>query len=177
MGRNFQPRLRWRERVMGLVDVVKNKVSQQCLTRRCRRGGCSISLQGSPNPRLIIDFDKPGSPLGQSDTRCDFLLIAEENGESAWVAPLELKSGRMDASEVLRQLREGARAAVDVVPQTVSVRFRPVAAHRGIHKAERNKLRRKTNRIRFHGTMEYVRLMPCGEQLVQALRQSQQRNQ
>ena len=155
----------------GLVDAVRENISKQCISSRCRRGGCSISLQGSPNPRLIIDFDKPGSPIGQNETRCDFLFIAEEgNDESGWVAPLELKSGGVDASEVIEQLRAGARVANRIVPQNESVRFRPIAAHRGIHRAELNKLRNKSSRIRFRGQMEYVRLMSYGTALVEKLR-------
>ncbi len=156
---------------MGLVDGVRENISKQCISSRCRRGGCSIALQGSPNPRLIIDFDKPGSPIGQNETRCDFLLIAEEgNDESGWVAPLELKNGGVDASEVIEQLRAGASAAEEIVPQNESVRFRPIAAHRGIHRAELIKLRNKASRIRFHGQMEYVRLMTCGAAIVEKLR-------
>lgn len=159
---------------MGLVDavrkVVHKKFSKKCLTRKCSRPGCGVSLKGAPSPRLIIDFDKPGSPLGQSDTRCDFLFIAEDNDESGWVAPLELKSGGLDASQAIKQLRAGARVAEEIVPQDEPVRFRPIAAHQGIHRAELIKLRNKASRIRFRGQMEYARLMSCDAALVEKLR-------
>ena len=129
-----------------------------------------MPLTNAPSPRLIIDFDKPESPLSQSDTRCDFLFIAEESNNPGWVAPLELKSGKVDASETIKQLQAGASAAEMIVPQNEAVRFRPIAAHRGIHRAELIKLRNKASRIRFRGSMEYVRLMSCGSPLVQALR-------
>ena len=77
----------------GLVDAVREKISPKCLSRKCSRPGCRVPLKDAPNPRLIIDFDKPDSPLGERDASCDFLLIAEEDDESAWVAPLELKKG------------------------------------------------------------------------------------
>lgn len=159
---------------MGLLDEVRENISQECLSNRCRKDDCSISLRNAPNPRIIIDFDKPNPLLGEHDSRCDYLFIAEEeNDESVWVAPLELKSGRVDASQVIRQLRAGARAAEDVVPQNELVRFRPVTAHGGgIHTAERIKLRHTANRIRFRGQREYVRLMSCSSPLIQALRQS-----
>lgn len=157
---------------MGLIGEVRENVSQEYLSSRCRRDGCSISLEGAPNQRLIIDFDKPNPLLGEHDTRCDFLFIAEEeNDESSWVAPLELKRGGIDASEVIKQLQAGARAAERLIPQNEPVRFRPVAASGSRHRAELNKLKQKTSRIRFHGSMEYVRLMSCGAPLIQALGQ------
>lgn len=151
----------------GLVSEVSARVSPDCLTQRCRRPGCSVSLKGAPSPRLIIDFDKPGSPLGQSDTRCDFLFIAEDNDESGWVAPLELKSGSVDASQAIKQLRAGARVAEEIVPQNAKVNFRPVLACKGIPKAERTALKSK---VRFRRQTEALRLIKCGALLKQALR-------
>ena len=44
---------------------------------RLRKEGCKVSLNDAPEPRLIVDFDKPGSPLGQNQTRCDYLFVAD----------------------------------------------------------------------------------------------------
>ena len=151
----------------GLVDAVRAKVSPKCLARKCSRDGCGVSLTDAPEPRLIIDFDKPCSPLGRQATRCDYLFIAESVARSGWIAPLELKKGGLDASEVVKQLQAGARAAEKLVPPKKPVKFRPVAAFSGgIHKAERNKLRGK---VRFHGHTELIRLIRCNAPLVQAL--------
>lgn len=150
----------------GLVSEVSAGVSPDCLTQRCRRPGCGVSLKGAPSPRLVIDFDKPGSPLGKSDTRCDFLFIAEDNDESGWVAPLELKSGSVDASQAIKQLRAGARVAEAIVPQNAKVNFRPVLAYKGIPKAERTALKSK---VRFREQTEALRLIKCGSLLTQAL--------
>ena len=150
-----------------LLDVVRANVSPDCLTQRCRRPGCGISLQDAPEPRLIIDFDKPGSPLGQSETRCDFLFIAEESNIPGWVAPLELKGGRVDISEAIEQLQAGASAAKELIPQNAMVNFRPVVACKGIPKAERTALKSK---VRFRNQTEALRLIKCGALLTQALR-------
>ena len=151
----------------GLVDAVREKVSPKCLSRKCNRPGCRVPLNDAPNPRLIIDFDKSGSPLGERATRCDFLFIAEEDDESAWVAPLELK-GRLDVSRAVQQLQAGARAAEGLIPQNAKVNFRPVVAFKGIPKAERTALKSK---VRFHEQTEALRLIKCGAPLIQALRQ------
>ena len=131
-----------------------------------------MSLAGAPEPRLIVDFDKPGSPLGSDSTRCDYLFVAEGSGGSGWVAPLELKKGRLRAGEVVRQLQAGARAAECLVPSGTPVAFRPVAVSGNVPKAERDRLKDKSSRIRFRECDEPVRWIRCGDSLVQELRSS-----
>ena len=127
-----------------------------------------MSLAAAPKPHLIVDFDKPGSPLGPHETRCDYLFVAE--GDIGLVAPLELKRGRLHAREVVGQLQAGASAAEKLVPPEEPVKLRPVVASSGRSKAEISRLKAKGNRIRFHGRLEPVRLMSCGGPLVGALR-------
>ena len=132
------------------------------------KSGCKVSMKGAPSPRLIVDFDKPGSPL-QDQTRCDYLFVAEDDEGPGWVAPLELKHGRLRADEVVRQLQAGACAAEGFVPSDKHARFRPVAVSGSTPKAERDKLKSKGSRVRFHGHAEAVRLMSCGASLAGAL--------
>ena len=144
----------------GLVDAVRAKVfPTKCLATKCGRDGCGVSLKDAPEPRLIIDFDKPCSPLGKQATRCDYLFIAESVDRSGWIAPLELQKGGLDASKVVKQLQAGARAAEKLVLRKKPVKFRPVAAFGGIHKAERKKLRDKSTKVRFHEHTEFIRLI------------------
>ena len=156
---------------MGLVKSVRDKLDTRCLVEgRLLKEGCRVSMTGVTGPRLVVDFDKPGSPQRPDAPLCDYLFIAEGEKGLGWIAPLELKRGRLHAGQVIRQLREGAAAAERLVPEGESIKFRPVAASSSTPKAERNRLRNKNNRIRFHGRMEAVRLLSCGEQLVKALR-------
>ena len=129
-----------------------------------------MSLVAAPKPHLIVDFDKPGSPLGPHETRCDYLFIAERGGDVGLVAPLELKRGRLHVRQVVGQLQAGASAAETLVAPEAPIELRPVAASRGRSKAERNRLKGKGNKIRLHGRLEAVRLMSCGAPLVEALR-------
>ena len=151
-----------------LLDAVRNQVFPKCLTERCSRPGCPVPLTNAPSPRLIIDFDKPGSPLSERETRCDFLFIAEEGNNPGWVAPLELKGGRVDVSEAIKQLQAGASVAEALVSQDLKVNFRPIIASGNIPKAERAALKRT---IRFHGNSMPVRRIRCGAPLIQGLRQ------
>ena len=156
----------------GVVEAVRGRAEKTCIkSGGLRKEGCSVSLQDAPKPRLIIDFDKPGSPLARQQTRCDYLFVAQVPTEPGWVVPVELKRGEMDATEVVGQLKAGARASEQLVPGTIAVNFRPVAAvGGGIAKAQRNALRAPRNKVPFRGTAEFVRLIRCGGKLIQGLR-------
>ena len=153
-----------------LLERVRLALDPGCLVRRgLNKDGCKILITNAPGPRLIVDFDKPGSPLAREATRCDYLLVAEGQQEFDWIAPLELKRGQLHADQVVRQLQAGASAAEKLVPRGEPVKFRPVAASGNASKHERKRLRNKGSMIRFHGHTEPVRLMSCGAPLVQAL--------
>jgi len=151
------------------VEAVRAKVGDGCLDRKCEKDGCKVSLEGAPQPHLIIDFDEPDSPLGKSQTRCDYLFVADGNRNGGWVVPLELKRGRYDASEVVKQLEAGRKVAEDIVPGKTKVRFRPVLVFgRTPHSAEILELRR--SKIRFRGSEKRIESMKCGGGLTEKLK-------
>ena len=157
-----------------LVDQVRGKLDDHCIVQRMKKQGCKVSLEGAPQPRLIVDFDKPGSPLPACSTRCDYLLVAECERARGWVAVLELKRGQLRPSQVVGQLQAGAYAAERIVPRdfvspSETFRFRPVAVAKSVPKYARVQLKKADN-IRFHGHREPVRLMSCGGTLEVALR-------
>ncbi len=154
-----------------LLEKIRDTINGGCLvTSRLKKDGCKIVTKGLPEPRLIIDFDKRGSPLPPNVTRCDYLLVAEVENTPPLVAVLELKRGKLHADQIVRQLRAGASAAEKLVPQNQAVRFRPIAASGSAPKHERTKLRDKANRIKLHEQNERVRLMSCGARLAATLR-------
>ena len=153
-----------------LVATVRGGLNGSCLiVGGLNKNGCKISMENAPRPRVVVDFDRPGSPLASHELRCDYLFIAEGGAGRGWVAPLELKKGRLHAGEAVRQLRAGARAAERLVPPGEEISLRPIAAVGAMPKAERRRLRNADNRVEFRGRMEEVRLMRCGEPLVRAL--------
>ena len=155
----------------GLVAHARDNVDGRCIDTRIRKEGCSVSLNGVPSDRLIVDLDRPGSPLGPADARCDYLFIAEDGAGAGWVAPMELTTGPVDADKFARQLQAGASAAERVVRRSESVRFRPVAVYGGgSHIAQRRKLQRNDRKVSFHGVREPIRLMKCGAPLAGQLR-------
>ena len=106
-----------------LSEKVREKVAdERCIVRRCRKEGCSVSLEKAPIPRILLDLDRPGVPfLSPNDSRCDYLFIGGP-GESdkAWVAPMELKKGDIKATTVVNQLRAGAEFAERLIPSEAS---------------------------------------------------------
>ena len=67
---------------MSLVKRVRDKLDTRCLVDgRLTKKGCKVSMTGVTEPRLVVDFDKPGSPRRPDRPLCDYLFIAEdENG-------------------------------------------------------------------------------------------------
>ena len=66
---------------------------------------------------MIVDFDKPGSPLPVHSTRCDYLLVAGREHARGWVAVLELKRGQLRVNQLVVQMQAGASAAERIVPR------------------------------------------------------------
>ncbi len=152
------------------MERLRSALDPECLVERgIGKKGCKVAMTDAPNPRLVVDFDKPGALLAADETRCDYLLIAQSNCQFNWVAPLELKRGRLHADRVVKQLQAGARAAEKLVPQREAVRFRPIAVSGSTSKHERDKLKNKANRVRFRGHTEPIRLMSCGQGLARVL--------
>ncbi len=154
-----------------LLESVRRVIDTGCLVKGgLNKDGCKVVITNAPTPRLIVDFDRPGSPLSADATRCDYLLVAEDEHARGWVAVLELKRGSLHADQVVRQLQAGAIVAEKIVPAGEAFKFRPLAASGSTPKHERTKLREKSKMIALHGIKEPVRLMSCGAPLVQALR-------
>ena len=150
------------------VKRARGKLDRQCLVKgRLIKDGCKVSLANAPEPRLIVDFDKPGSPLGPESTRCDYLFLAGDKGDVSWVVPLELKRGSLDVDQVVRQLQGGASAAEKLIPQKEAIKLRPVVASGNMPKAAREQL--KHHWIRLHEHKERIQRMKCGAPLAPAL--------
>ena len=152
-----------------LIEEVAPNVDARCIVRRgLSKEGCTVVMTGLPQERLVIDFDKPGSPLQQDSTRCDYLCIAEADNGDDWIVPLELKKGGFNAKTITQQLQAGANVADKLVTTTASFRFRAVAFSGNVRKAERLSLKRQ--RVQFRGRREEIRRTRCGNKLASMLR-------
>ena len=78
----------------------------------------SVSLDGAPAPRVIVDFRQTG--IAARAVRSAVRLPVRggrRTDRDGWVAPLELKRGRFHAGEFVRQLQAGATTAEKLVPR------------------------------------------------------------
>lgn len=150
---------------MRLLQVVRNQLSTECLANRIRKRRCSLRLDGIPSNRLIVDLDRPAGPIGIHQRRCDYLFFAEVVAGTDWVAPIELKSGAVKATEVHGQIQSGVLAVERLVPAKMTVRLVPIVAG-SCHKAERMHLGRL--KVTFRGAVTRIRLRPCNSPLATA---------
>ena len=151
-----------------LVRRIRENLPDECFaTGRLRKEGCSVSLKDAPAPFVMIDMDKPQAPVGQNETKCDYIFIGGSG--NVLLVPLELKRGKLDASDIVRQLQAGANiAAARIIPKREQVRFLPVAVCGGkFHRIERRRLSQR--KIRFKSQSSNVQLLRCGQRLIDAL--------
>ena len=155
----------------GLAEAVRRKIEASRIEDgSLGRKDCDISLEDAPRPRVVIDFDKPGSPLGKSRKRCEYLFVADGEGGGGWVVPMEFKSSRMNVSRVAEQLQAGAQVAERLVPKQNPISFRPVAVvHQFANKKQRRDLKEARNAVRYRGYCEPVRVLRCGSLLTEVL--------
>ena len=156
----------------GTIAAVRARLDERCVVDNGlpQKNGCGVSLEGMPGEHQAVDLDKSGSPLGLTQTRCDYLLFAESPCSELWFAPIELKKGTVDAGEAIEQLQAGAQAAKGIIPPGIDVCFRPVLASGGVPKAKRKKLKAKAIRVTFRGYSEAIRRIRCDAPLIDSFK-------
>jgi len=132
----------------GTVAEMARIVPDSCCTTRCDKDKCRVDLAKAPQLRVIVDMDCDALSIPPTEKRCDYLFVGEAYN-TTWVAPIELKSGRLSVSEVLEQLEGGTQMANKWLPPGVSFQFVPVLAHsRTIHRNDLRTLRAKKLQLR-----------------------------
>ena len=152
----------------GTVAEIARIIPNSCRTTRCNKDGCRVDLAGAPPVRILVDMDCNALPIPAAEKRCDYLFVGEERN-ATWVAPIELKSGRLSVSAVLEQLAGGTRMANMWLPQGVALQFTPVLAHgKKIHRNDLKSLRAK--KLQLRGQRKGIAVIKCGDQLTKGLK-------
>ena len=139
---------------------IRSKVGEDSLSRSCGRDGCRVNLEGVPACRVIVDMDKIPAAQHAGGKRCDFVLFLSADGEGVLTAPIELKSGRVDASHAIEQLRSGAEFVNRVSPAKPKPRCQPILFHgKGIHSQQRKALNR--SKVTFRGSKLTIKTARC----------------
>lgn len=154
-----------------VVDAVKSNTDPECHATRCSDSRCSLSLNGAPQPYVLISLEHQASPVKENQPHCDYLFVGGNDAATCWVVPIELTAGKPSLDKFPTQLTAGAAIADDLVPTNADVTFRPVGVHSGIHRNVVEHLRRKANYIRFRGKSIAIELLRCRDPLTKALKQ------
>ena len=119
---------------------------------------CVVDLNGVPKERLILDLEQFAVGCGFAGSRCDYVLFAELGESKVLCVLIELKSGRISASQVRRQLQGGA----NLVKKYCHFQMNCCALliHKsGISKVDQRKMAR--DRVKFEGSVPIIRSL-CG---------------
>ncbi len=151
----------------GFVAAVRSKVPQDCQAASCEKKGCSASLAGLAEDRVLIDLDCAALDIPQDHRRCDYVFVEGDNDPQR-IEVIELKSGAFKGNEVAEQLQGGAAAADRWLPRGTSFQFVPVLVHRkGVHRLEYRRLNQR--KIKLRGLERQTKLIKCGGLLTDAL--------
>lgn len=155
-----------------MADIVKTLSGQlpvECQATKCSGSGCSLKLNNLPKPYVLINMDCKELKL-TTDNRCDYLFISIKKRQCL-VVPIELKSGGLDASKVIKQLQAGSDFAASIIPEyyDVEVQFTPIVAYGG--RAQSREIKKlKGQLISFRQIEAQIKLTRCKRSLAEQLR-------
>lgn len=157
---------------MDVVANVRDQMCNRCLSQRCRKKGCFLSLKNCPTPFVLIDMDHSQAPATDQRTsvpgqkmNCDYIFVG--GCQEVLVAPMEMKKGRPNASEMVPQLQSGANVVDRLVPNESPVEFLPIGVISGNFKGIEIK-RFKKEKIRFRRERYGVRILRSGSPISKA---------
>ena len=154
-----------------ILSEIRVRVGAKHLCQSCREAGYRVSLTGVSPDRVIVGAEAAFPAHGLRGKRCDYILFATNPQGDLVAAPMELKSGNVDASGVADQLQGGATFAERVAPATSAPVCCPLLFHgRSIHPKERRDLNRL--KIEFCGQRVTIKTARCNRprNLAEALR-------
>ena len=155
-----------------VLNHIRTQVDGGSLTDSCGGEGCRVYMTGIPSERVVIDVEREFDSRNRTEKRCDRLLFFIDNIENNLVvAPIELKSGKAEQSEVTEKLQNSLNFAANIVPRTraLTTVYRPILFQgRGIKWV--NPRGTKQFNVNFRGNKR-IRVGRCGkdENLARAL--------
>ena len=132
-----------------------------------------MDMTSVPSERVVIHVEREFELRNRTEKRCDRLLFFIDTVESNLVAaPIELKSGKAEQSEVTEKLQNSLHFAANIVPRTrtLTTAYRPILFQgRGVKWI--NPRRTQELNVNFRGNKLRIRIGRCGrrENLARAL--------
>lgn len=123
-----------------------------------------LLLDDIGSARILIDCDKYKSQYHVTGPICDYILLWQRAGIR--MAVIEMKGGRLQAGQVLAQIRNGVRIVEERFGSKRIDLFLPLALHgRRLGTMDYKVLKQDRNRIVFKGRKYFVEVYRCGESL------------
>lgn len=161
--------------MVSATDALRQAATDKgCLVRLCSEAGCRVSLEGLPNPHVVMSMERPGAPIDQREPHCDYLVAYRDQTAQDGLVALELKKTIKDVGELVDQLQGGASVAELLLSGVPNIKFVPVVAGKA-HPHEYRVLRKKSVNVKFRGKEWLVQRIRCGDTLMQALERVRQR--
>ena len=147
-----------------ILSGIRSRVGTDNLSNTCSRDGCRVSMTDVPTPRIVVDADRAFPAHNREGKRCDYILFFIGAAKNTLVmVPMELKSGKVKASEASDQLRQGAEFADRFTPDHSGVKptCHPILFHgKPIHEKERKALNR--TKVTFRSQQLTIKTARCG---------------
>ena len=139
-----------------LLDSLRSRIDADHRITSCGGRGCRVDMAGVPAPYVIVDADEAFPAHGID--RVLFLLGPAPRRLVS--APIELKSGGLNASHVADQLQGSIEFVNRVAPPGAPLACRPILVHgHGLHPKQRKALGRI--KIRFRGQRLTIATARC----------------
>ena len=156
-----------------LLKSLREIVDKNCLVEKIERGKCKLDHSRVKGSFLIVDFDKRGSPLGETETRPDFLFVSAAGGnknpqtvaDPGRISPIEMSmSPSKKVHKILEQLQAGADWLANSLDEKLQPTLKPIYCGRG-KKHLRDKLKIDTSWIQFRGQAAVIKMVNSGNPL------------
>ena len=144
-----------------VLEGIRADIGVEYCCKSCSREGCQVFLEGVPRERVIVDAERAFEARRHKGKRCDFIVFLVGSAGELLTAPIELKSGRVDVSDAVQQLQEGATISDSIATKASGAVCRPILIHgHGLHSNDRKKLNRA--KVLFRGVRLTVLTVRCG---------------
>lgn len=147
-----------------VVALVKKHAPPEAIHRsKLKKNGCLLRKDNLPTPNVIIDLDK--IPIADDSKRADFLFAS--NDSRGWIVPIEMKNGTPDVQKSALQLQASTKIAEAWTSSVDVQNFRAVLVSSNFPKAERDLLKKQSNKVRFGNKIHAIERLACGTSLMQ----------
>ena len=146
-----------------IIEQVSDKIPMSCRATKCSANGCSVSMEGTPANKMLVNMDCPDLKI-LNEKRCDYVFVGQDE-DLLLIAAIELKSGRFEAKSVAKQLQGGADKLANWLPEEVPSNFVPIlVCRKGVHKESMRLLR--TLKIKLYDRNFQILNIRSGELLM-----------